>query len=218
MISLEKTDENRLTDGEKQMKEYVIEYKQGELQWQSVPYLYVDEYLWGSPESIAMKAQICYDERALYIHMEAKEEQIRAEHTGPLSMVCEDSCMEIFFCPEEQDDRYLNFEINPNGCTFIGISHCRADNVRLCPPNEEELFHKQVYRTADGWEVFYQIPVSFLRVFFPGYRLASGKKISANCYKCGDLTAQPHYLSWNPVRHPTPDFHRSCDFGRMILR
>ena len=41
--------------------------------------------------------------------------------------------------------------------------------------------------------------------------------IRVNCYKCRDLTAKPHYLFWNPVDHPTPDFHRSCDVGIMIL-
>lgn len=199
------------------MKEYRIISKTDDFQWSAVPYLYIDEYLWDSPKSIAMRAQICYDENALYIHMEAKEPQIRAEHTAPLSMVCEDSCMEIFFSPDEHDSRYMNFEINPNGCTFIGISHSRADNVRLCPPNEETLLRKNVQKTTDGWEVFYRIPVGFLRVFFPDYQLIPGRIIRANVYKCGDLTAQPHYLSWNPVVHPTPDFHRSCDFGHMIL-
>ena len=63
-------------------------------------------------------------------------------------MVCKDSCMELFFCPDEHDNRYINFEINPNGCTFIGISHRRTDIVRLCPLNEEKLFNKQVNRTA----------------------------------------------------------------------
>ena len=57
----------------------------------------------------------------------------------------------------------------------------------------------------------------FLRALFPGYELVSGTVIRANCYKCGDLTVKPHYLSWNPVVNPTPDFHRSCDFGAMIL-
>ncbi|MBR5570284.1 MAG: hypothetical protein IKW10_05250 [Oscillospiraceae bacterium] len=41
--------------------------------------------------------------------------------------------------------------------------------------------------------------------------------IRANCYKCGDLTPKPHYLSWNPVTSPNPDFHRPQDFGLMTL-
>lgn len=199
------------------MKTYTICRVNGTPDWNQIPVLYVDEYLWGSTREIAMQAQICYDESAFYVHMKAVEPHIRAEHRAPLSMICEDSCMEFFFCPEENDDRYVNVEVNPNAYTFIGISHCRADNVRLCPSDEEELFCKTVTRTEDGWDLQYRIPVSFLRVFFPNYQLCAGKIIRANVYKCGDLTVKTHYLSWNPVVNPTPDFHRSCDFGRMIL-
>jgi len=199
------------------MKTYTIKRVSAPVDWSAVPTLHVDEHLWLPSPDIHMDAQICYDETALYVHMRAVEPHIRAEYTGPLSMVCEDSCMEIFFCPRESDERYLNIEMNPNGCTFLGISHCRADNVRLAPMNEEELFQKRVNRLEDGWEIFYQIPVSFINVFFDGYKLEFGMVIRANVYKCGDLTVTPHYLSWNPVVNPTPDYHRSCDFGTMVL-
>jgi hypothetical protein len=97
------------------------------------------------------------------------------------------------------------------------VGSCRADSVRVLPKNEDTLLQKKAARTADGWEVFYRIPVSFLRSLFPGYAFVPGTVIRANCYKCGDLTEKEHYLSWNPVDHPTPDFHRPCDFGAMIL-
>ena len=41
--------------------------------------------------------------------------------------------------------------------------------------------------------------------------------IRANCFKCGDLTVQPHYMMWNETTSETPDFHRPQDFGRMIF-
>ena len=199
------------------MKTYTIKRISGTPDWSAVPALQVDEHLWLESDHIAVQAQICYDEEALYVRMTATEPQIRAEHNGPMCMVCEDSCMEFFFCPEADDDRYINFEINPNCCTYIGVRSCREDGIRLAPKDEDALFQKQAARTADGWQVSYRIPVSFLRVLFPGYALISGAVIRANCYKCGDLTEKPHYLSWNPVENPTPDFHRSCDFGIMIL-
>ena len=62
-----------------------------------------------------------------------------------------------------------------------------------------------------------QITRAVVRLFVPEFALKPGVEIRANCYKCGDLTPKPHYLSWNPVVNPTPDFHRSCDFGAMIL-
>lgn len=199
------------------MKTYTIQRVSGTPDWKTVPQLQVDQHLWLESDDIHMCAQICYDDDGLYVRMQAVEPQIRAEYNAPLSMICEDSCMEFFFAPDPEDDRYLNVEINPNCATFIGLGSCRADNVRLAPMKEEEWFQKQARRTADGWEVSYRIPLIFLRALFPGYTLESGTVIRANCYKCGDLTPKPHYLSWNPVVHPTPDFHRSCDFGTMIL-
>ena len=199
------------------MNTYTIKRISGKPDWNEIPALQLDNHLWLPSEQIRVSAQICYDDEALYVHMVAVEPEIRAEYNAPLSKVCLDSCMEFFFSPSSEDDRYVNIEINPNCATNIGVGSCRADRVRVIPKNEDALFQKQANRTADGWEVFYQIPVFFLRSLFPGYELISGAVIRANCYKCGDLTVRPHYLSWNPVVHPTPDFHRSCDFGAMIL-
>ena len=199
------------------MRQYTITKVSGTPDWSKIPSLDVDNYQWCEPLDIKMKSQICYDEDALYVRMVSVEPNVRAEYNSPLSMVCEDSCMEFFFCPDPEDDRYLNFEINPNCYTFIGLGSCREDNVRLSPMNEDALFQKKAARTADGWEVSYRIPLTFLRALFPGYQLQPGTVIRGNCYKCGDLTKKPHYLSWNPVEYPTPDFHRSCDFGVMIL-
>ena len=29
-----------------------------------------------------------------------------------------------------------------------------------------------------------------------------------NLYKCGDNLSHPHFLSWQPIDTPQPDFHR----------
>ncbi len=198
------------------MKTYSIEKISGMPDWSMIPALQVDTHLWLPSESIRMTAQICYDEEALYLRMCAVEGEVRAEHRGPLCPVCEDSCMEFFFSPEG-DDRYVNVELNPNGASFIGIGTGRADRIRIVPDREEELLNTQVVRTANGWELTYRLPLTLLRVFYPALSLTSGTVLRANCYKCGDLTREPHYLSWNPVENSVPDFHRSCDFGIMVL-
>jgi hypothetical protein len=41
--------------------------------------------------------------------------------------------------------------------------------------------------------------------------------LKGNFYKCGDLTAHPHFLSWSPVLTKTPDFHRPEFFGELFL-
>ena len=125
--------------------------------------------------------------------------------------------MEFFFSPVPEDGRYFNIELNLNGAIFLGFGHGRADSIRLIPEDHKKLFNIRTNKTADGWEIFYEIPLEFLHVFYPDYDFKSGRVIRANCFKCGDLTVQPHYMMWNKTTSETPDFHRPQDFGRMIF-
>lgn len=195
------------------MREYIIQKKREHFSWADIPALPIDCLLWTEPISIAAWAQICYDHEAIHVRLWAKEEHIRAEHDTPLGMPCEDSCLEFFFSPRKDDLRYFNIEFNPNICMYLGLCRPGREIVRLLPP--DGLLAPQAKRTADGWEVAYRMPFSFVRHFFPDFAPTSGGSIRANCYKCGDMTPQPHYLSWNPVTSVEPDFHRPEDFGVM---
>ena len=198
------------------MKTYsIVPCASGAPAWDAVRPLQVDQHLWLPPTDIRMSAWLCYDGSALYVRQRAVEADIRAEHRGPCSMVCEDSCMEFFFQPAGDDPRFFNFEWNPNGCAYIGIGTGQSNTIRLSATGERELFQPRARRTADGWEIAYRIPHSFVAQFFPSYRPEAGKTMRANCFKCGDLTARPHYIAWNPVLAAEPDFHRSQDFGEM---
>lgn len=199
------------------MSQYVVTRIAGQPDWDAVPYLDVAHFNWEPEMDIRMKAQICYDANGLYVHLRTWEKNIRAEYDQPLSPVYEDSCMEFFFCPVDGDMRYFNFEINPNGCMYIGFGTAKPRPIRLVLQDEDVLLQKRIRRTTDGWEAFYTVPVSLIQDFYPGYQLESGKKLRANCYKCGDKTPHPHFISWNPMTSPTPCFHRPEDFGKMIL-
>ena len=193
---------------------YRIQKISGEPDWSGVPKLRIDQVLWKPDCGIRAFGQFCHDTQFLHVRLCAAEERIRAEYTAPLSPVCQDSCLEFFFMPEEED-RYFNFEINPNGCLYIGFGHGREDSTVLYRKNLRELFDIRPAMTPDGWEVCYRIPASFLRLFWPDFRMAG--LLRANVYKCGERTEQEHYLSWNPVHSETPDFHRPEDFGRMFF-
>lgn len=125
--------------------------------------------------------------------------------------------MEFFFCPEETSVRYFNFEWNLNGCLSLGFRTDRRNAVRLQLKDHKAMFNFRSSKTEDGWEIFYEIPASFVQLLIPGFSWHSGKELRANCYKCGDLTANRHYLSWNPVLTENPDYHCPQFFGRMIL-
>ena len=196
------------------VKNYCVRSVPGEPDWEAVPRLEVDQVLWKPDCGIRASGRFCHDSLALYVNLRAAEKQIRAEYTAPLSPVCRDSCLEFFFMPEDED-RYFNFEINPNGCLYIGFGRGREDSTALYRENMRQLFGIRTERTPDGWEAFYRIPLSFLRLFMPDFAFEGS--LRANVYKCGDLTEREHYLSWNPVASETPDFHRPADFGRMTF-
>lgn len=199
------------------MREYSIVRRPGSLDWARVPELEIDTVLWGTEAGVRAWGQICWDDGALYVRLRAREREIRAEHPAdaPLAMACEDSCLEFFLSPVPGDMRYFNIEFNPNGCMYLGFGEERANRVRLLPKRNP--FDPAPFRTGDGWGITYRVPFDFLRQFYPGFAPVPGDELRANCYKCGDLTVREHYLSWNPCTSAAPDFHRPCDFGRMIF-
>ena len=44
-----------------------------------------------------------------------------------------------------------------------------------------------------------------------------GKKATANFYKCGEETSEPHYVTWNPIGSENPDYHRPEFFGKVLF-
>ena len=121
--------------------------------------LYLDQILWEPDCGVRAGGSIRHDGDNLLVHLWAKEKDIRAEYTAPLSPVHEDSCLEFFFMPEGEE-RYLNFEINPNGCLHIGFGRDRNDRERIVPDNPEKLFSIRTSRTAGA-----RSSSSFLRSF-----------------------------------------------------
>lgn len=197
------------------MRKYTITKQDSKIGWDTVPAAPIDNYLWEGKVPICAQAQLCYDNKALYIRLCAQEAQIRAEETGPLGCPCDDSCLEFFFSPIPGDSRYFNIECNPNGCVFLGFGSNRYNLVRLQPLDMP--VQPKIEKTADGWSCEYQIPYDFIRMFFPSFSPASGSNIYANFYKCGDKTPQPHFIAWNPIELKTHDFHRPDFFGELVF-
>ncbi|MBR2081257.1 MAG: carbohydrate-binding family 9-like protein [Oscillospiraceae bacterium] len=199
------------------MRTYTILPYAGPDAWKTVPTLSIDQPFGAVPEGLRAFGQLQYDGEKLYVHLWAVEKEIRAEESGILATPCEDSCLEFFFCPKNGDDRYFNIEFNPTAHSYVGFGTGLHDLLRLIPDSGEPLFDPTTRRTADGWEIFYQIPWSFVRRFFPDFKPEKGLQIRANCYKCGDSTSQPHYLTWNEHPDREPGFHFPEIFGTMIF-
>ena len=200
------------------MKNYTIKKVSGQPDWDTVPTLSIDHRNTDDPTDVQAWAQIAYDDERLWVHLRAREVNLRTQESGPLARAWEDSCLEFFFCPIPGDSRYFNIELTPTGAMFLGVgSGCTGERIRLLPADRQTLFDIRPALCPDGWELFYSVPYSFIRRLFPDFAVTGGMEMRANCYKCGDCTVQPHYLAWNPPTSENPDFHRPQDFGALIF-
>lgn len=195
------------------MKEYTVVRCPENLCWKDIAWVSIDSHLFPSNAEVSARAQVCYDDTHLHVHLTSVEKDIRAEHKGLLCEVCEDSCLEFFFSPIYGDSRYFNLECNPNGAIYLGMGTGIHDLVRLVF-SEGVPFKPDILRTEKGWELTYAIPHTFVQQFFPEYSPAPGYSMRANFYKCGELTKTPHCLMWNPVPPaPCAAFHQPEHFG-----
>ena len=199
------------------MRNYAMTRVFGKPDWSAVPSVPIDHYLWSDVRSITASAQAAWDEDAIYVRLQAREQDIRRVYTGEFDPVCEDSCLEFFFCPEETGSRYFNFEVNPNGSLYVGFGKLRAERCRLHRPDFKTLFQVQPFEFEGGWGVELRIPASFIQIYAPDFQLCAGKTLRGNFYKCGDETVKPHFMSWNRVETENPDFHQPAWFGTLTL-
>ena len=200
--------------GESDMYVYSITKTSGDIDWTTIPVMPIDKVLWTKDFGIRAQGQLCYDDDYLYIHQSASEQNIRAVNTEPLSPVYEDSCLEFFFMLDGSSD-YFNFEINPNGCLCVQFGPEKTDRINIVRDDAAEYFDIRSGRTPDGWEVYYRIPLEFIRFFNADYRFKGN--MSANMYKCGNKTKNKHYLSWTDIDLDEPNFHCPEFFGRVIF-
>jgi len=193
------------------MKEYTLMRVAEPVDWKQLPTAALTHTYLQTPDSVKAWGQLALGADALLLHLWLEAPEIRAVEQGPLGMPCEDSCLEFFFCPVPEDGRYLNLEFNSKGCLYLGMGTGIADLVRLVPDDPQVIFAPEISKTVGGWELFYRIPHSFVRRFFPDYRPEKLRR--ANFYACSDLSEPAYYLSWSPIEGEPFTFHRPACFG-----
>ena len=186
------------------------------VEWQKI-----DELNWHEfPYRPSVEFRIAHVASAILLHYRVSEQSVAAVAANDNGNVWEDSCVEFFSMPGG-DGIYYNVECNCAGTLLIGAGVNREDR-ELAPPQMfdnvlrwaslgREPFAERMEHTT--WEVALVLPVE---VYFK-HRVGSlgGCTMAANFFKCGDRLSQPHFLSWNPVFTPSPDFHRPECFGRL---
>ena len=191
---------------------YTIERVSGNIDWTDMPVIPIDKVLWTPDYEIRAQGQLCYDDDYLYVHQSAIEKDIRAENIEPMSPVYEDSCLEFFFMIDK-DKNYFNFEINPNGVLNIQYGPEKTDRINIVRSDATDYFNIHTDRTDDGWEAYYRIPLAFIRLFDKDFQFKG--TMTGNMYKCGNKTANKHYLSWTHINLEKPNFHCPQFFGAL---
>lgn len=199
------------------MKQYEIQrfseaaLREGSV-WADLPVAMVDTYIWGGEYRPRAEARLACSETGLFLRMEAWEPEafLRMEEE---EHVHKDSCMELFFqtLPEE-DERYVNVEINPQGILHAKIGTSREDR-QLFPKTGIVVTPFLEKGETAHWGFVVEIPFSALEAVY-GKRPA--RRMRGNFYKCGDMTPQPHYGVWSGYDWPRPDFHRPEGFGEFV--
>ena len=172
------------------------------------------------PYAPLCSGRIARTKDALVVDFRVSGLDLRAQNTEDNDRQWEDSCVEVFLKDPSKAD-YYNFEANALGKVLACTGPDRHNRV---PRPSAEM--EQILRIAQrengpldesgvhSWRVALVIPFRLIGV--DPEKLP--KSIRANFYKCGDLTAHPHFLSWAPVFTEQPDFHRPEFFGELLLR
>lgn len=166
----------------------------------------------GAPSPYAASFRILHSDTGLSVRIETNEWPLRAVHTVCNEQICEDSCVEFFFTPNEEEQAYMNIEVNPLGVSHIGLGDGRHGR-RLLDITGEGVHIETHVTFGEGWAASLYLPYTFLHKHFA----SRSDKWRMNCYKCGDLTSTEHYQTWNPVEVPSPDYHRPEFFGSLVL-
>ncbi len=156
----------------------------------------------------------------VFLKFDVLEKFVQAVYRQNNEPVNKDSCVEFFISPDGADD-YYNFEFNCIGACKAGFGS-RIRQSRGCLPDDiiDQINRQSLITRArrfnddlTAWELTVAIP---LEVFCHNdYRSLKGLQGKANFYKCGDDLPEPHFIVWNDVRAPEPDFHLPEFFGRI---
>lgn len=182
----------------------------------------IDEVNWPDefPKFLQATVRVAHNKEKLILFYMVTGEALRAANTEDFGSVWEDSCVE-FFMQRDGETGYRNFECNVLGVLLSRRHKSRNEGVSQTDLMSSIFRHSTInHRYENGkqvsdWSMYLEIPKNALG--FDDNESLSGQKIRANFYKCGDKTTEPHYLSWNKIDLPSPNFHVPQFFGLLEL-
>ena len=163
---------------------------------------------------------IAYND-CIFLKYFVREKYIRALYSKTNDPVYLDSCVE-FFISFNNEPEYYNMEFNCIGTCLVGFRTGRKDKQMLSEKNIDAIKRLAVIKRSydenanESWELTIMIPLEAFA--FHELNSLKDQTCRANFYKCGDELPKPHYLSWNNIESPAPDFHLPGFFGKIHYR
>lgn len=186
-------------------------------QWDEVAEGSLEFSNWESEAHYNTFFKMCFVKgKGIYLRMRTNETELRREGTKRDDNIWEDSCMEFFICPFPHREEYLNFEMNPNGAYLCQYGKGRGDRVFLKTLTDIGA-DVTAHISAEGWSLELFVPESLISEAFDEPFKAGPCTLKGNFYKCGDLTAKPHYDSFNKMTTLPPGFHNPECFAQIII-
>lgn len=155
----------------------------------------------------------------IWLKFYVTEKNILARETRTNGEVYKDSCVEFFVSLDSKN--YYNLECNCIGTIHLAHGPGRGNRNFVDPEiikkiQIESTLGNKPFEEKSGnfeWEMMIRIPVECFA--FDKIKSLNGLKATANFYKCGDGTLEPHYVTWNPVGTENPDYHCPQYFGKV---
>lgn len=179
----------------------------------------IDNLLWSDTGYFpSVSFSIAHVDSNIALKYFVKEQHTKASYIAANDPVYKDSCVELFLGFGD-DGSYYNLEFNALGTALVGFGKDR--NGRAAIPDDKVSGIKSLSNinwAQDGagfntWELTLLVPFDVF--IYHDIKTLNGVTCQANFFKCGDELPEPHFLSWNNIDSPVPDFHLSKFFGTI---
>lgn len=171
------------------------------------------------------KFKLGYNKNSILLRFDVEDNFIIATSKKHFDRVWEDSCVEMFFTPTENiEDGYFNLEINCCGKVYFQHQKSKRNLVEkidisdIAKMNVKSSFAGTILnelKTPANWSIECEIPFHVLTKYSKVILPKTGMKWLANFNKCADSSSNPHWLTWNKVDFPKPNFHLPKYFGEL---
>lgn len=199
------------------MKQYNTYSFIDKINWREVPEGRLDCFLWDSAVEYKVNFKMCFlKNEGIYLKMSCDEKKLRAVGKHRDDSVWEDSCMEMFICPFEDRDEYLNFEINCDGVYLSQFGATRQGRRFIKELTQIEPTVK-TEKGPDGWSLQFFVPCELISEVYNEKFTAGACNIKGNFTKCGDLTEYPHYGSFSALEGLDLGFHNPRCFAQIKI-